>query len=429
MPDLYAIFSSGVSLGLMSVFMLSVSVISFLLFFFYFYLYVKLLKYKPKSYHSYFLFSIVALCNALFLLCFAILYNEDKNMAIHSFFNRFSILFATLLTTFIIHFFHILFENNKKIFILTLYFIDAIFTFFIFTNTRLFLYNEFFSTSNYYTGMYPGIVYKIWVYYMFIKMVLTVGVLIFETARNYKKIDYPRKNLVLIIISNIIWMFLGIFDALTSAQILNLPPLSWIGGCLVVIFISTILISYVEYLTIETSRLYNEIIHDHLTGCYSRGYYELQLDNSINELKRYGRPFSIIVVDADNFKGINDNYGHTWGDSVLKSIVNEIVASVRNIDVVSRYGGDEFVAILKNLNNECNDDIKKIVTRMKEKINDLVFNTRNESFKISCSFGVVIFRNKKHIEKLSKEEIFSKADSLLYASKSMGKNEINMTEI
>ena len=103
-------------------------------------------------------------------------------------------------------------------------------------------------------------------------------------------------------------------------------------------------------LTLEKIRLFNEIkmlsIHDGMTGVFNHAYAVKEVDSEIERAKRYNVTFSLILLDVDNFKEVNDSYGHLAGDFVLKSMAHLIEKNLRTIDIVGRYGGEEFIVIL-----------------------------------------------------------------------------------
>lgn len=104
---------------------------------------------------------------------------------------------------------------------------------------------------------------------------------------------------------------------------------------------------------------------DALTGVYNRKGFEEELKKIIAIAKRENIDFTVMMVDADKFKTINDTYGHPVGDKVLQAIANSLKIRLRKSDIVARYGGDEFVAILIRYNNtnynELNDEVNKLI--------------------------------------------------------------------
>ena len=96
----------------------------------------------------------------------------------------------------------------------------------------------------------------------------------------------------------------------------------------------------------KTQHLLELSLKDALTGAYNRRYLENVIEQRINFLKRHDEPFSVLVLDIDNFKQINDTQGHQAGDKLLVQLVSLIQYHIRNIDCICRYGGEEFVIVL-----------------------------------------------------------------------------------
>jgi diguanylate cyclase (GGDEF)-like protein len=149
---------------------------------------------------------------------------------------------------------------------------------------------------------------------------------------------------------------------------------------------------------------------DELTQIYNRKKLESVKDSLINQ------NICVILFDIDNFKHINDTYGHLKGDEVLQTLANTIKHKVRSSDLFIRWGGEEFIIILQNLSD------KEIAHKLAEKLR-ITINEINipEVGHFSCSFGVScgIIKTQDDIDK-----ILNKADELLYKAKRNGKNRV-----
>ncbi|MRH44547.1 diguanylate cyclase [Aquibacillus halophilus] len=150
-------------------------------------------------------------------------------------------------------------------------------------------------------------------------------------------------------------------------------------------------------------------VTDDLTGQYNRRF----MINSLEKLEKERTQLVVIILDVDNFKYVNDNYGHAVGDSVLRKLVNNIVEVVGENGVVGRYGGDEFMVLLSNTNL---DEGKQVANKLLQKTNNLHFD---QGFKITVSGGIALFDGENSID-----EVLKNADQLLYEVKSSGKNNI-----
>ncbi|WP_156919072.1 GGDEF domain-containing protein [Hippea sp. KM1] len=156
---------------------------------------------------------------------------------------------------------------------------------------------------------------------------------------------------------------------------------------------------------------------DQLTGLYTRRYMEKVLNNAIYEFYRYSRIFSVIMVDINGFKKINDTYSHIMGDVILQAIARSILDDVRKSDTAVRYGGDEFIIILPDTKAE---QAKNIAKRMIEKIEALTFD-KDGITDLSCSASVGITQIRKDDDINS---ILSRVDRALYKAKEKGRGEV-----
>lgn len=169
-----------------------------------------------------------------------------------------------------------------------------------------------------------------------------------------------------------------------------------------------------HYFQNEHERIFDVSMTDPLTGIYNRRYLYQMFDqnNSINT--RTPITFTLLMMDLNNFKAINDRYGHTEGDAVLKSFSDALVASCRKNDIPIRYGGDEFILILIGANlNEAK--------QVEHRIEEIFYETCKKyvDVALSVSFGYAE-SNKGHFD-----EIIKKADDLLYKNKSKVKTQKN----
>ena len=157
--------------------------------------------------------------------------------------------------------------------------------------------------------------------------------------------------------------------------------------------------------------LYNASITDSLTGLYNRRFFTEFIETEYNRANRSKEHFSMVLLDLNNFKSVNDSFGHLEGDKVLKDIAEIVINSIRNYDVAVRYGGDEFVIILPNtIKEEAVAHVRRLEKAFME------YAARYFSIEFSVAFGFEDSRNK------SLEDIYRIADELLYKKKSEQKN-------
>jgi diguanylate cyclase (GGDEF)-like protein len=165
----------------------------------------------------------------------------------------------------------------------------------------------------------------------------------------------------------------------------------------------------------ETKRL---SITDSLTGLYNRRYFYKHLDIEFARSKRYGNAFSVMLFDIDNFKNINDTFGHQAGDIVLQRLAGILKSVSRETDVVVRYGGEEFIVLLPSTSEE---EAIALAERIKNTVEKTVINVNNfENVNITLSGGIASFP----ISASDTKTLLSAADSALYSAKGSGRNKI-----
>lgn len=155
---------------------------------------------------------------------------------------------------------------------------------------------------------------------------------------------------------------------------------------------------------------YQKSILDPLTHAYNRAFMHKMLQSHFDDALQHGHTFSLLMLDLNHFKNINDRHGHPAGDRVLQSTVQTIVNQVRKTDLICRYGGDEFMVILPNCKeNQALD----LALRLRHEMAKVVFSNVKGPFKADFSIGVVGFR--KEFQTLSK--MLAKLDEALYRAK------------
>jgi diguanylate cyclase (GGDEF)-like protein len=217
---------------------------------------------------------------------------------------------------------------------------------------------------------------------------------------------------------------LGFTAILHLAGIISLPYNHLVY---LTIFISIFTILYVGNSVIKETVKNLTLLHkaanyDSLTGVCNRKKLVEILKKELYRAKRYNRPLSVLLLDIDDFKKINDTYGHNFGDNVLKDFAKIIRMSIRATDYIGRWGGEEFIVLLPETD-------KKNAVAVAEKIRTLTENYFEEVYekKITVSIGLADFRNlnKENIDYLI-SELIEMADRALYKAKKTGKNKVVM---
>ena len=167
----------------------------------------------------------------------------------------------------------------------------------------------------------------------------------------------------------------------------------------------------------ELKRVKEEANVDPLTGLRNRRSFERTLQEFFKDYKRYGYPFSLIMIDLDNFKNINDTYGHLVGDRVLREIGTILRSYLRAKDIPARTGGEEFTVILPGIKKE---DALKVAERLRKVLENHLIDVGDRKLNVTASFGVVEADEKfKDIDDMLKE-----VDRKLYEAKRKGKNRV-----
>lgn len=166
---------------------------------------------------------------------------------------------------------------------------------------------------------------------------------------------------------------------------------------------------------IETNKKFERMAYyDHLTDIYNRRYFFEIATSTISLAKRDQKPLSISMIDIDNFKSINDTYGHNVGDEVIKSLTKEVSLCIRESDIFARFGGEEFILLLSST------DVNSATT-ISEKIRVAIENiqvNKNISFTISMGIAEFNFSNDQL------HDVIKRADEKLYEAKTSGKNKV-----
>ena len=166
------------------------------------------------------------------------------------------------------------------------------------------------------------------------------------------------------------------------------------------------------------ARLKETSFKDEVTGLYNRRFFTLRLEEELSRYRRFNHPVSVVLLDLDFFKAVNDEFGHVAGDDTLRGVAQILMKHSRGINVVSRYGGDEFAVLLV--------ETSKAGARLyADRIREVVAKYPFEHGKVvTSSFGVASLPDD---EAGTAEDLFRAADEALYAAKRAGKNQVAAT--
>lgn len=161
--------------------------------------------------------------------------------------------------------------------------------------------------------------------------------------------------------------------------------------------------------------------HDYLTGLPNRVLLNDRIESSILIAKRRNLLFAVSILDLDCFKKINDTFGHLAGDMVLVEIANRSQSALREYDTISRFGGDEFVILLPEIQQR--EEIEIVGNRLLE-YSRMAISFQDKLIQPSLSLGIAVYPN----DGTDRETLLKKADRALYVAKSMGKNRLSFAE-
>jgi diguanylate cyclase (GGDEF)-like protein len=155
--------------------------------------------------------------------------------------------------------------------------------------------------------------------------------------------------------------------------------------------------------------------HDVLTGLPNRRAFQDRLEHALARAQRSGERFAIFFIDVDNFKGINDKFGHQGGDAVLKIVALRLVATTRKADAIARLGGDEFVVLLDNPNHR--EDVVQIAEKLLESVRSPILH-RGTELQVGFSIGISMYPE----DGRTAAELMARADRAMYEAKDAGRN-------
>ncbi len=166
-----------------------------------------------------------------------------------------------------------------------------------------------------------------------------------------------------------------------------------------------------------SEELERKLNQDQLTGAFNRRAYDKRIDDEMERFLRYGSSFSLLLIDADRFKLINDNYGHAIGDKCLQEIIKRTLPLLRKNDMLSRYGGEEFVVIMPETDL---DGGREVAEKIRQTIEKIEFIYKKDKVKVTVSIGVSQVRagDKHHLQ------VFERADIAVYQAKAKGRNQV-----
>jgi len=180
-------------------------------------------------------------------------------------------------------------------------------------------------------------------------------------------------------------------------------------------FVTVGIIKWIKYDEVVKHKLIELASIDDLTNIMNRRIYDIEFRREFANAKRYGRDLSLISIDLDHFKEVNDQHGHFFGDLVLKMFTTEVSSLLRAGDIFSRWGGDEFCILLPQTNVE---NAMKVAEKIRAVVKNISVKTDKKQISFTVSLGVAGYRS----EDEDASEILERADRALYEAKESGRD-------
>lgn len=197
-------------------------------------------------------------------------------------------------------------------------------------------------------------------------------------------------------------------------QSCTMGPLRDTSGAITSLFL---IVQDVTELASYEQKLVEMNVKDALTGVYNRRFLELRLAEECERHGRYAREMSVLMLDIDYFKKVNDNFGHQCGDMVLKAVADKVLASLRKTDIVARYGGEEFCCVLPETGMEQASQVAENIRAVVEQMETV---THDHVLKVTVSLGVSVLKDGD-----MPDSLLRRADSALYDAKNSGRNKVS----
>jgi diguanylate cyclase (GGDEF)-like protein len=164
--------------------------------------------------------------------------------------------------------------------------------------------------------------------------------------------------------------------------------------------------------------LQETVLLDPLTGIGNRRHIEMHIKAELLMFQEASNPFGLLFIDIDHFKMVNDTYGHEMGDKVLRMIANTLRHSLRTTDTIGRWGGEEFLVLLNNINR---NDMESVANKLRSLVSRSRLDGEHEHLSVTISIGATIASKEDTMETLT-----HRADQLMYESKNTGRNRVTI---
>jgi diguanylate cyclase (GGDEF)-like protein/PAS domain S-box-containing protein len=166
----------------------------------------------------------------------------------------------------------------------------------------------------------------------------------------------------------------------------------------------------------KMDQLEQNIMLDGLTGIGNRAHGQIKLDSAFGEYLQHGKSFGLLFLDIDHFKSVNDTHGHSAGDKVLQNVANTLSYNLRGTDTCARWGGEEFIVILLDINQR---GLELVAEKLRTLIAQSTLTVNGQTLKVTVSLGATLICQEDSVESL-----IQRADELMYQSKLNGRDQV-----
>jgi diguanylate cyclase (GGDEF)-like protein len=266
-------------------------------------------------------------------------------------------------------------------------------------------------------------------------------ILCYEFVSRFVSSLFWRFFLSLLVIVAFDNFFFTLFIAYDKPNLPSLMLVGFLGKAAMALFYTATVTTYLRFVEPQTAvvgtgdvadvfqaltyrqkyeQVRERMVRDALTGLFNRGYFDETLLKTLAHAQRYGEPLSLLLIDTDNFKSINDQFSHMEGDRVLRMIADTLTEHARNADVPCRYGGDEFVILLRADTNEALAFAERFRTAIQERC--LNAATPFPWGHVTTTIGIASYPSDAEV--VSAEDLVRLADQRLYAGKHAGRDRV-----
>jgi len=248
--------------------------------------------------------------------------------------------------------------------------------------------------------------------------VFVIGFRYFNIYRTESRWKLAIETWVMIVFITWVLEHTGRLDSpLLNLYLLTIITMAHLAPMLLVAYITTMLSADIRS-ALSRIKVISET--DELTGIYNVRAFTALADRTHKQSMRYGHTYSVLMIDSDNLKTVNDSYGHESGNRLLKLVVTCIQQRLRETDVFARYGGDEFVLLLPQTRA---DGAFEVAERIRKTIADTPLDTHGKRVSTTVSVGIAAFP--EHGDELA--VVMNRADQALYISKKRGRNCVSVS--